>query len=242
MKVAVGMPAYRCGRFFDTVAASLYRLDPQPDLYLFAENNSPDNTLQKLKRFHRPKEVISFHLNPNEVKSYPGRYDIIGLVRQKILTRVRELGIECLLFLDSDLLVITWDLINVLMAHEGDIIGGSYLRLFPQGVFTAALWPGDPFTLLSWPRLPFERVRAVGGGCMMLKSTILQDRRLNFFPVREASSEDYGFCLDAEEFGYTCWLDGTVQLRHWLSPAHVDGKRWKVDPETLKPLPFSYAG
>ena len=239
MKVAVGMAAYRCGRFFDSVAASLYKLDPQPDVWLFAENNSPDNTLEHLERFHRPKDIISFHLTPREVESYPGRYDIIGLVRQKILTRARELGVDYLLFLDSDILVLTQNLIEALMSHQGDIVGGAYSRLFPQGTFIAALWPGGPFTLRGAPRQPFEKVWAVGGGCMMLTPAILRDRRLNFFPVRKDTSEDYGFCLDAGDLGYMCWLDGTVQLRHWVAPEHIAGKAWQVDQD-LKPLPFTY--
>jgi hypothetical protein len=233
------MPTYRVGRFWDQVASIFYKLDPQPDLWLFAENNSPDNTLKRLERFHRPKEILRPKFTREELaRAKP--YDIIGRVRQALLDRARELNPNYLLFLDADIRVLSSGLLTDMALRGKDILGGPYLRQFPQGVFLAALWPGNPFTLQSRPTLRMEHVAAVGGGCMMLSQRLVQDCHVNFIPVPENSSEDYGYCLTAAKYGYESWLDGTIGLLHWTTPHHVRGKAWQVD-ENLQPLPFPYS-
>ena len=232
------MPIYRAARFWDQVASVLYKLDPQPDLWLFAENNSPDNTFERLQRFHRPKEILRPHFTPRELADAQP-YDVIGKVRQLLLERVRQLNPDYLLFLDSDIRIISTGLLWDMPLRGKDILGGPYARPFPQGLFLAALWPGTPFYLHRRATKSMERVAAVGGGCMMLSQRLIQDRRVNFIPVPENSSEDYGYCLTAAKYGYESWLDGTIGLLHWVTSNHIRGKAWQVD-ENLKPLPFPY--
>jgi hypothetical protein len=45
------VPVYECGRNLPTLFGFLYKLDPQPDLYVFTENNSEDNTLNAISSF-----------------------------------------------------------------------------------------------------------------------------------------------------------------------------------------------
>jgi hypothetical protein len=242
LRTIVAMPVYRAAHYWDQVASFLYRLDPQPDLWLFAENNSPDDTLRRLQRFHRPKEILQPKFTREELANAKA-YDIIGKVRQMLLDRARELNPDYLLFLDSDIRVFSTHLLWDMTLRGKDILGGPYARPFPQGLFLAALWSSSGpkgFELHRRATRPMERVAAVGGGCMLLSQRLIQDRRVNFIPVPENSSEDYGFCLTAAKYGYESWLDGTIGLLHWVTSHHIKGKAWQVD-EQLRPMPFPYA-
>jgi hypothetical protein len=75
-------------------------------------------------------------------------------------------------------------------------------------------------------------------GAMALSEKILQDRRLNFVPLRhdlvkhpEGVSEDFGFCLLARSFGYEIFLDFRIKFAHLggVSNTAVKHRPWAVD-------------
>ena len=258
-KTVVLMPAYQVGKFWDQVQYSLFNLDPQPDLFVFCENNSRDETLRKLAHFKRPHELISYWLQDDAIKKCETPYDLVAVARQFLLQRARHLDPDVALFIDADIAVKTPGILESLerwirMAGM-DIVGAPYPRYYPEGLFLGALWyapkdrarPGKPFLLMPRPRMIWDPdVAAICGGCMMLSRRILQDRRLNFIPVSRPHlgvgdvSEDYGYCLEAHRLGYRVGLDSSVMLKHWVVNEHLRSKAWRVDKE-LNPMPFSYA-
>ena len=250
MRCVVLMPVYRAATFFNTVASELYRLDPQPEIYVFAENNSPDRTLELVSHFKRKKEIIRLWFRNDAMKYCQTRYDLIGIVRQTLLQRARQLDPDYAIFLDADIRVMSRDFIEELTSWpEADIVGGKYLREYPQGRMLACLFKsGDPekqFQLRVYPKTTdqLEEIAAMSGGCLRLSRKVLQDRRINFYPVKRDwagdVSEDYGYCLEAGLHGYRCWLDNVVELQHWVTQHHIDGKAWKVN-ELNEPIPFCY--
>ena len=230
-------------------------MNPQPDRYIFAENNSPDDTLRKVARFHAPKEIIRTWYRPDARDHLDTQYDLIGIERQFLLTRARQLNPDFAVFIDSDVMVMQENLLDRLTTwgDRADIVGGPYQRIYPEGVYLSCLWhspnqdASKPFRLRRKLRVwPFDdSLVAVSGGCMCLSNRILQDRRVNFYPVKRPElslpvSEDYGYCLEAKRFHYRVGLDCTIRLRHWVAPDHMRGKAWVVDPDR-KPMPFTYA-
>lgn len=241
------MPTHQSGVYLQRTLDCLYRLHPQPDMYLFSENNSTDNTLQILWSFARRKRIVRSRFRKNYYEKSDTRYDIIGAVRQQLLQLARTVDPEYAVFLDSDVWPQTRKLIPLLTRHGKDIVAGPIFRHYPQGMFLNCLWRGEQgkyrYRLMPETHDPIEQVLAVGGGCMCLSRQVLQDTRVNFYPVKrpwlnEECSEDYGYCLDASRFGYTCWLDTTIPLKHFSPMTERQRKPWLVDA-TGKPVPIS---
>ena len=184
------------------MASALYRLDPQPDLYVFTENNSTDGTFNLIQRFDRPKKVIRLQF-PNEAArsgclrsdNHPETvHDIIGAIRQILLQVARQLDPDFAVFLDSDVRVMTHDLIPRLTrwGDKADIIGGPV----PRPTFTRPAGTSLPPSIVrvfaaldfNWlmssqrPLVEIGEQLVVGAGCMCLPRQVIQDRRLNFYP------------------------------------------------------------
>jgi glycosyltransferase involved in cell wall biosynthesis len=258
-QVIVLMPVHNISKYWPQVSGSLYRLDPQPSLYVFAENNSTDDTLKLVSQFDRPKEILRFWFRDDAIDFCETWTDIIGIVRQFLLQRARKLDPDFAIFLDSDISVTSTDLIDRL-TRWGDscIVGGPY-RL--------AHGP-TPALVMSLHNLEFKWVRKSGleevfllaGGCVCLPRKAIQDRRLKFYPVRcdrykgleffaaarEAAfvkigltswylPEDEAFAWRAFIYGYRLFVDWSIYLDHlsWNEPKTT---RWRLPDGYRDPL------
>ncbi len=279
-RVLILTPIYQASVFLDapytdqdirtpiSVLESLRHLDPQPDKFIFLENNSRDDTLAKVTKFEPPKEIVRLWfredaMNYVERNWHPGeaaissRYDLIGICRQFLLQRARKLDPDYVIFLDADIVVLSENLIERLCRWESaDIVGAPYVRDFPQGRVLSALWPNPnptpeyPFQLLPRENIPSDRpteALAVGGGCMRLSRKVIQERTLNFYPVQRPwlgfgpLAEDFGYCLHARALGYNVYLDPTAKLAHWVpTPDQIGSCAWTADQHG-ELTPFSYA-
>ena len=124
------MPVYQAGRYLDQILFKLRKMDPQPDRYIFAENNSTDRTLQILTKMHEPKEIIRTWYRADALDALETEYDLIGIERELLLTRARQVNPDFAVFLDSDIMVHDIDLLDRLTywKNTADIVGGPYLR------------------------------------------------------------------------------------------------------------------
>jgi len=255
VRTVILMPVRQAAEFLRETLKRLEQLDPQPDLYVFTENNSTDETLRLIQGFDRPNRLIRFRFPDDAARtgslgSTP--QDVIGAIRQTLLQVARRLNPDFAIFLDSDVRVMSRDMIVRLTrwSDRADIVGGPVRRNSPWGVFFAVIWPG---WRLIGVRPPPTRVREdvmlVGAGCMCLSGRVVQDRRLYFYPVihpehaeenREIEAgfraympraslhnlaEDVAFGLHAHKLGYGTSVDWTILLDHW----HDDRRKpWTV--------------
>lgn len=170
------------------------------------------------------------------------RYEPIAYIRQLLLTRARQLDPDFAIFLDDDVFPYDTWMIDKLTSRKLDIVGGPYVRLFPDGPWLATKWRSEQGKLRYF-RVPPEalsEVEMTSAGCLCLSRRIIQDRRVNFWPLYNAeSSEDFGYCLQAKDYEYKIWLDGTVVLWHYI-PKQIPQKPWsrKQDGDYA---PFNYA-
>lgn len=228
VKTLVLIPVYNSSKTLPQLLSSLYSLDPQPEKFVFAENNSSDDTLEVIKQFKLPSKIIRVWFSEDAAMKSQNRYEPIAHIRQLLLTYARRFDPDYAIFLDSDVIPKTKSLIQNLTSWNKDIVGGAYLRLFPSGVWLASKWknPDDSgYSFRKKTSLPLEEVALTSGGCLCLSRKIIQDRSMNFYPVRDGASEDFGYCLDAQEKGYIVYLDGVVQLDH-LPPESMRIKPW----------------
>ncbi len=226
-------PVFNVSDIIEDWAYYIRKLNPKPSKIIFLENNSNDNTLKMLYDLDvgTEKEIIKIHtINPKELP-FKKAYDIIAHVRQLLLTRCRQLNPECAIFIDSDIFIKTPDIITGLSMWGEDIVGGAFIRHFPEGPHVASLWKTDnsekPYRLYSpegFRKLnkALHEVHLTSTGCLYLSRKIIQDRRVNFFPLKKGYSEDFGYCYEARQAGYKIYLDSLTILTH-----RIRGK-WKA--------------
>lgn len=234
MRVAICITVYNSVRFLGKQFYYLSQLDPKPDIVYFIENNSIDGTVEYIYKNMPstgiPFKVISYKLRKDAVKYFKEHngtaYDVIAIARQNGLNAFRRDGCDYGIFIDDDLYMLEKDAIKVFTTNypEFDIIGGTYDRIYPEGHYVASKWKegnGFVYKKLSEVHKPFDFPIITSGGCLCLSKRIIQDTRLNFYPVRDkynaystSASEDYGYCLKAKTLGYRLVLDNSTKLYH----------------------------
>ena len=140
--------------------------------------------------------------------------------RNESVRHARELGVDYLLFLDSDMTFPNWTL-RRLLSHEKDIVGATYLQRDPPHRLLG-VW--DQGLQLTTDRL--HKVDALPAGCLLIKMSVFDSMVEPFFrtPAFEATAdtpahiqgEDYYFCQQAGLAGIDVWLDAalTMELGH----------------------------
>lgn len=65
------------------------------------------------------------------------------------------------------------------------------------------------------------KVAITSGGALALSRKVLEDKRLQFYPIHHEltdgvpkTSEDFGFCLLARSLGYEVYVDGRIRFAH----------------------------
>jgi len=234
MKIVVLIATHNNAYILQNTLANLDTLRPQPDKYIFYENNSPDETIDVLafwkKRY--PTEIIRQWYRRDSVKILGNPYSIIALARQYLLKRARQIDTDYAIFLDDDIGVLDINFLDKITSWEKDIVGGLYLRKYPRGLFYGTIWKLDPdkgYKFSNKIVTEFQEVLATSTGCLCLSRKIIQDRRLNFLPLPENSSEDYGYCLNARKLGYKVYVDPSIRLNHYYK--RYNYKPWVVDPK-----------
>lgn len=236
-KIILLVPVNQVSKRFNEWARYIYKLNPAPDKVIFCENNSHDNTLELINNFELPHEIIRIWMVDN-TQVYQGSYANIAHVRQLLLTRARHIDPDYAIFVDDDIFIMDSDALEVITSHKKDIVGGCYLRLFPEGPYIASKWEVDfegkkRIQYRDWIDEPLQQVKMTSGGFLCLSKEVIRDKRLWFYPlIDQESSEDFGFCLSAKDFGYPTYLDGLVRLehgdRHRHRPWFVKGKKDNV--------------
>jgi hypothetical protein len=133
-------------------------------------------------------------------------------------------------------------LIDGLSLWQKDFVGGAYLRLFPNGMFIASKWAtpdGKGVMMKKKVNVPLTEPNVTSAGCLCLSRKKVQDKRVNFYPLIEGASEDFGYCLQARNFGYKVYLDGIIRLHHAI-PRKIPKKAWLFDPKLNHCVPFFY--
>ena len=240
MKTCLLIPVYNGAKVLPKLFRCLNKLKPQPDMTFFAENNSNDNTLWLIKKHykHKPHKIIRVWFRNDAAQACESVYEPIAHIRQLLLTAARHYNPDYAIFLDADVLPISSNLISILTGWQKDIVGGSYVRLFPDGPFLASKWATDDPKFYRYYRIPYAQLMEplmTSAGCLCLSRKAIQDRRLNFWPLYNSdASEDFGYCLRARDLGYKVYLDGTAVL--WHDMEQIRPKAWsrKADGQYIK--------
>jgi hypothetical protein len=232
----------------------LEKLDPQPDLYIFAENNSTDNTLEVIREFSKnhPSKIIRLWLREDAAKIgiEIGKECIpIAHVCDLLLTAARNFNPDYAICIDSDMEIQSTNLITILTGHQKDIVGTLYQKVqlgecrintplgivtirirqdFTNGTLTISTKEGVILQQTEMENAELTECATIGIMCSCLSRRIIQDRRLCFYPLFRDfmgwHTEDMGFCLRARSLGYQVWLDKVAIVEHKPNP--LESKPW----------------
>ncbi len=163
-------------------------------------------------------KVLTFH-NDGE-----GKFDGIGKARQLLLEEARRLDCDYSVFLNVDLEPNSVDFLDKMSIWKRDIVGSAYTEmsspnpaLVPEKELILALFYdglGQTYftdKLTDW----INPCYCVSFGCVCLSRRIVQDKRLNFFPLVSDMSEDYSYCHKAFYMGYHPYVETTANLKHY---------------------------
>ena len=138
------------------------------------------------------------------------------------------------MFLDSDM-TFPPDVINRLLAHDADIVGGMYTFRGPpfsalaghiaqRGTGTDPLRPTDTTDFHYAPFAPEMAGRGtiaadvLGTGCMLIQRRVFEQMPRPWFAANEVhnsgQNEDFNFCIRAAELGFSILCDLDIKLGH----------------------------
>lgn len=234
-KVIILIPTYNHAIFLEHCLQRLKQLEPQPDKYIFLENNSTDDTLEVIQEFDRPKELIRMWFRDDAVKHLGNPYEVIGIARQYLLKRARQLDPDFAIFIDDDIVMMYKHFIDQITGRKRDIVGAPYFRPFSMGFFLASKWKrkGKRGLWFKESCQGFQETYITSAGCLCLSRKIIQDKRVNFLPIiwgekkdGKRASEDFGYCIKAQKLGYKVYLDCTLKVGHYATAD--DYKPWMI--------------
>lgn len=244
MKVVFLIPTYNHARLLVKTLQYMEDLDPQPDKYIFLENNSEDETLKLLVKWQRthPTEIIRLWFTKNTYQILGTKYGVIGQLRQILLDRARKLDVEYAIFVDSDILIPYTDFITRLTSWKTHLVGGvSPIFRGTHGLCLSAVWFNFGSERETKPHAcktvcdGFEEVYSVGTAAMCISRELLMDKKVNFLPIitnPQLHSEEAGYCVRARERGFKVYVDGSLLLGHYVQ---AGGKKIWTDE-------FQYGG
>jgi GT2 family glycosyltransferase len=142
--------------------------------------------------------------------------------RARLAAEAQAIGAEYMLWLDSDMIFPATTALR-LLAHNEPVVACNYIRrqLPAKGVAyeTIGDWENPlPFE----PRDELVPVEGIGMGCMLVKTSILQEIPKPWFEFHwtEESNdhlgEDMDFCMKMADAGYTVKIDTnlSMEMRH----------------------------
>ena len=230
----IGMtPAYNDTKVLQAFFDSLDKNSPNIDYHLFCTNNCTDSTNSLIDRYLKKHdgERITLTLPNDLMTTIEEPYAGVGIARQYLLRRARRLAesqakFSHALCIDTDIYATEPDGIGRMAEWGADLIGGSYLRPFPEGKYMASKFEfpkRGEYRLVEKIFYNICEPFITSAGFLMMSRRLLLDDRMHFFPIYKIldnglyskdTSEDFGFCLLAKSLGYKLYLDGTVKLTH----------------------------
>lgn len=155
------------------------------------------------------------------------RYQSIALNRNAALEAGLALGVEKVIFLDSDILIPRWSL-KSLLSTTGDVVGAVYFSKYGLASLTETgkeILPERPFAIVVrnqngqygtlpphfFPSASPVEVEAVGFGMVSICLSILERMERPWF---QPYNEDFKFCSRVSTAGGHIWLTPQVVCGH----------------------------
>jgi hypothetical protein len=146
------------------------------------------------------------------------KFSLLTEARNLCVNAALEARAEWLLFLDSDM-VLPADTLAKLMAHEREVVGGTYPRRGWPLAFIGSRADGVPFSLDDKGLVEAGRMPT---GCLLIKTSVFEKLKAPFFrcsyheEAGKVLGEDFWFSDRVRSLGHQIWCDMTLsrQIEH----------------------------
>lgn len=133
--------------------------------------------------------------------------------RDQLANMTIEAGSSHALWLDSDMMFPP-DTVARLLSHDTDIVAGNYVtRQYPHKTVAYSKLHDWRSYLINDTASDLIEVAAVGMGCMMVKTAVMQQMKKPLFQTvwieasQDHMGEDFYFCQQAKALGYKILID-----------------------------------
>lgn len=227
-KVAFLITAYNSAKLLRQTLRFMEELDPQPDKYVFSENNSTDGTLNVIRQWQcsHPTEIIRLWFREDAVQILGNKYEVLAQIRDTLLNRARKMDVDYAIFVDSDIFITHTDFITRITSWNKNLVGAA-VPVFraSHGLCLSPTWINCGSERETKPQIVktvcdgFEEVYSVGAGALCISRKLLMDREVNFSPTirkPQVYGEDISYCIKARQHGYKVYVDGSLLLGHYV--------------------------
>jgi hypothetical protein len=169
--------------------------------------------------------------------------------RNEALRLARNMGVDWLLFVDSDtaLLSDAQNILTGMLEQNRDVLSGLYVdRAYPYRAHVFRFVPRGVQNLPDYPPEPF-RAEAAGGGFMLISKRVMEafipefctefGQPFDFLNYGQPNilREDVAFCWRVQKLGLELWIDPRIPLAHYgkqgLTLQHWEAVKAKVRQE-----------
>ena len=139
--------------------------------------------------------------------------------RNNLVNMALGVSADWILFLDDDM-VVPNDLFDRLSAHDKDVCGALYFQRGGQyyPVIMQRVEGKDGFVnfrfVEDFPRKALTKVDVIGGGCMLIKTSVFKSMMEPYFWIDGIVGTDIAICERFREAKVEVWVDTSVELGH----------------------------
>lgn len=166
--------------------------------------------------------------------------------RNKLIEEARGLGVDYVLFVDSDI-VLHPHALRRLLAHDKDIVGATYIQREEPHRLLGKMKDGETIhdalvTGYQVDTTQLQEVSALPGGCLLIKLSVFDGLSKPYFQTPAhvepdgtpwVEGEDYFFCRQARAAGHSIWLDWQLSV----SLSHIGQTRNTIPAVRKEPEP-----
>lgn len=230
IRLVVGCPvrdrAWVMERWFEHIAIAVHRLDAtelRPHFLFVGDPRTDQDTFAEIDKqclaFSFDRDVVEVDEQHSAVERIwnPDRYAHMVVLRNALLTRVRELAPTLFWSVDSDILVHPESLLSAMGALDRFDAVGSKTYMTPYDVVAPSFAQLTNGGLLRWEDSGCFSVDVIMAIKLMTRLAYDVDY------VAHVQGEDIGWSQAARERGVKLGWDGTHASRHVMDPKYLAG-------------------
>ena len=152
----------------------------------------------------------------------PKAYDRVALARRMAKDIALSEKYDYILFVDSDVFP-PKDIINKLLKHKKDVVGGLCWTLDKIGFPIPNAWIGGKAVPPDLDGL--QEVDTVGFGCTLISKKALKNSEFQVERNKEGKlevGEDFYFCRELKKKGIKIYMDFDTPCKHMIGDNHWD--------------------